>query len=125
MLPQDRYGEVLAREFDYVTPENATKWGALQTKFDVWNFDAVDQIVQAAGQAEQHVKGHTLVWHNQLPAWLSEDMDPGEFESAVRAHISVTVSRYAGTISAWDVVNEALTVGQCVSRLLAELRAAG
>jgi endo-1,4-beta-xylanase len=54
------------------------------------------------------VRGHTLVWHNQLPAWLTQgSFSNAELRDLLRQHVSQVVRRYRGRISEWDVVNEA------------------
>ena len=53
-------------------------------------------------------RGHTLVWYNQLPGWLtSGGYTPAQLSSILQEHISTVVGRYAGRVYAWDVVNEA------------------
>ncbi len=42
------YAELLAREFDYVTPENATKWGPLAPTATSYSWTDADAIVQFA-----------------------------------------------------------------------------
>jgi endo-1,4-beta-xylanase len=59
------------------------------------------------------IVGHTLVWHNQTPAWVFRDDkgNPVDRETLLRRlhdHIATVVGRYKGKINGWDVVNEAL-----------------
>jgi GH35 family endo-1,4-beta-xylanase len=102
------YATVLAREFDYVTPENATKWGPLEVSPDVYNWASADAIVDAAAAAGQEVKGHAFVWHTQAPAWVTDAMTADELRAALKAHIETTLAHFRGRIRAWDVVNEAV-----------------
>lgn len=37
----------------------------------VFNFTAGDQVVDPAVRAGQLLRCHTLLWHNQLPDWLT------------------------------------------------------
>jgi endo-1,4-beta-xylanase len=102
-----RYAEILAREFNSVTPENALKWGPVEPAQGTYDWSGADEIVAFAQAHGQKVRGHTLVWHNQLPGWLSD----GTFTAAqlgeiLKDHIATEVGRYAGKIYAWDVVNE-------------------
>jgi endo-1,4-beta-xylanase len=59
------------------------------------------------------VIGHTLVWHNQTPAWVFRDAAGGPASrdtliARLRSHIMAVVGRYRGRIRGWDVVNEAV-----------------
>jgi endo-1,4-beta-xylanase len=55
------------------------------------------------------IRGHTLVWHNQLPGWLTGGtFTRDEVIAILRDHIMTVVGRYRGKILAWDVVNEAI-----------------
>lgn len=100
------YAGTLAREFNYVTPENETKWGLVHPEPDVWNFGPADTIVAFAAAHSMQVKGHTLVWHSQLPAYINGGMTQEELRAALAAHIRTLVGHYRGRVLAWDVVNE-------------------
>ncbi|WP_437913926.1 endo-1,4-beta-xylanase [Sorangium sp. So ce302] len=104
------YREILAREFDYVTAENAMKWGPLAPTADSYAWADADEIVAFAEEHEQAIKGHTFVWHQQTPSWLNEDMSADELRAALKSHIETTLARYRGRIRAWDVVNEAVDI---------------
>ena len=55
------------------------------------------------------MRGHTLVWHNQLPGWLtSGTWTPAELRAILKQHIFTEVGHFRGQIWAWDVVNEAI-----------------
>jgi endo-1,4-beta-xylanase len=101
------YAEVLAREFDYITPENVMKWGPLQPTPGVWNFSAADALVVKAAANGQSVKGHALVWHRQMPDW-ADTLPKAALVDAVHAHVTTTVEHFRGKLRAWDVVNEAI-----------------
>jgi GH35 family endo-1,4-beta-xylanase len=104
-IPQ--YATVLAREFNYVTPENAMKWGSLEATQGTWTFGGADAVVAAAQANGQAIKGHTFVWWQQNPSWISS-LTADQLNAAVQANITTTVGRYAGVVRAWDVVNEAI-----------------
>lgn len=54
------------------------------------------------------MRGHCLVWHQQVPAWAGHGASAAEVQAQLVSHISNTVQHYAGSIHSWDVVNEAL-----------------
>ena len=102
------YAALLAREFDYVTPENATKWGPLAPTAGSYDWAPADAIVDATAAQAQAVKGHTLVWHQQTPSWVTDAMSADELAAALKAHIEATLAHFRGRMRAWDVVNEAI-----------------
>ncbi len=103
------YRALLAREFSAVTPENALKFEPLRPARDTYAFDDADAIVAYAEEHRMAVRGHTLVWHEQLPAWLTGGVSsPSEVRDILADHIHTVVGRYRGRILAWDVVNEIL-----------------
>jgi endo-1,4-beta-xylanase len=102
------YRQVLVREFNQITPENSMKWEFVHPGRDQWRFDPVDRLVEFASANKMRVRGHTLVWHKQLPAWVPEIANPSELRTILREHISVVVGRYEGRVFAWDVINEGI-----------------
>ena len=105
---EEAYATVLAREFNQAEPENAMKFGPIHPEPATYNFAPADSIVAFAQAHQMVVRGHTLVWHNQLPAWVkSGNFSPEQLSSILHDHIRTVVGRYAGKVYAWDVVNEA------------------
>jgi len=102
------YGEVLAREFNYVTPENAMKWGPLEPSRGDHAWAEADTIVEHARAHSQEIKGHALVWHQQTPSWVTTSLGAEDLSAAIKRHIEVTLDHFRGRIRAWDVVNEAV-----------------
>jgi endo-1,4-beta-xylanase len=110
------YRERVRSEFSAVTAENAMKWSELEPARGQFNWGPADQLVAEARRNGQQIHGHTLLWHNQLPGWLTTGVANGEIDSAelreiVRDHIRTVVGHFKGKVRAWDVVNEALTDG--------------
>jgi endo-1,4-beta-xylanase len=102
------YAATLAREFNQVEPENAMKFGPIHPGPKSYNFDPADAIVEFAQAHKMAVRGHTLVWHNQVAAWVkSGNFTPEQLSAILQEHINTVVGRYAGKVYAWDVVNEA------------------
>lgn len=99
------YTEVARRQFNQVTPGNAMKWETTEPAQGVFDFGPGDQVVAFARQNGDRVRGHTLVWHSQLPAWVSA-LPANQVRSAMRNHITAEAGHYRGQLDAWDVVNE-------------------
>lgn len=103
------YAETLAREFNCVTTENALKFSRVHPKSDGYDFRGADAIVDFAETHGMLVRGHTLVWHNMQPKWITEgDWTREQLSEVLKEHILTVVGRYRGRIEVWDVVNEAI-----------------
>ncbi|MGW1818431.1 endo-1,4-beta-xylanase [Streptomyces sp. NPDC002125] len=114
-LGEAAYASTLDAQFDSVTPENEMKWDALEGTRNSFNFTAADQIVSHAQSKGMKVRGHTLVWHSQLPGWVS-GLAATDLRSAMNNHITQVMTHYKGKIHSWDVVNEAFQDGSTGAR---------
>jgi endo-1,4-beta-xylanase len=106
-LGQADYAATFARHFDYVTAEYEMKWDPTERQQGVFDFAGADAIASFAAAHGMRIKGHALVWHQALPAWVTA-LGPTDLPSAIQSHIGAVVGRYRGQIAAWDVVNEAV-----------------
>ena len=110
-LGDAQYTTILDREFNQVTCENEMKWDHTEPSRNNFTFGSADQIVNRARSRGQLLRGHTLVWHAQLPSWVSGINDANTLRSVMNNHINNVMARYRGQIYAWDVVNEAFADG--------------
>lgn len=81
------------------------KWDATEPARGQFSYTKGDAVVDFAGRHGQSVRGHTLVWHNQLPGWVSS-LPADQTRSAMETHIANVAGHYQGEVYAWDVVNE-------------------
>jgi endo-1,4-beta-xylanase len=107
------YRQRVESEFSSITAENVMKWEVVEPVRGQLDFTAADELLAAAKKNGQQVRGHTLLWHNQVPAWLttgveSGDIDATELRAILRKHITDEVRHFRGRIYQWDVVNEVI-----------------
>ena len=106
-LDEKPYRNLAAAQLTSVTPENAMKWQSVEPLRGQFHWQDADALVAFAKANRQKVRGHTLVWHSQLPPWLTQgQFSPQELRDLMVAHIAAEAGRYKGAIYAWDVVNE-------------------
>ncbi|MFN8344701.1 MAG: endo-1,4-beta-xylanase [Spirosomataceae bacterium] len=105
--------EIVIKQFNTITLENSMKAGLINPQPGVFKFEPADAYVEFGKKNNMFIVGHTLVWHNQTPAWFfQEENGQPKSKEAVAArlhdHIKTVAGRYAGKVNAWDVVNEVI-----------------
>lgn len=102
------YAATAIKQFNSFTPENIFKPEYLHPSPLVFNWTAADNLVHYCEAIGARLHGHTLIWHNQLPAWMSSfEGSTAEWDAMMKTHIQTIVSHFKGKVAAWDVVNEA------------------
>ena len=111
-LAEADYSAILGSEFSQLQAENEMKFGPIHPRPDTdpnpYDFKGGDALVAFAQSHNMVVRGHTLVWHKQVPQWV----DKGGFSATqladiLHSHIKTVMTHYASKVYAWDVVNEA------------------
>jgi endo-1,4-beta-xylanase len=113
-LDHPDYQAIVAGQFSVVTPGNEMKWQVVEPTQGTFDWSGADRLVAFAEQHGQLVRGHTLLWHSQLPGWLTSGVANGtisndQLRNLLHQHITTEVSRYKGRIWQWDVANEFFT----------------
>lgn len=117
------YTRIVNSQFSTVTPENVMKWQLVEPTRGTYDWAAADRLVASARANGQLVRGHTLVWHSQLPDWLqstitstkdakgnqvdTSSIPAAELKALLKKHVQDEVRHFKGQIWQWDVVNEA------------------
>ncbi|MBB0242831.1 1,4-beta-xylanase [Streptomyces alkaliphilus] len=123
-LNDSTYTTIANREFNSVTAENEMKIDATQPQRGQFNFTAADRVYNWAVQNGKQVRGHTLAWHSQQPAWMQNLSGP-TLRQAMIDHINGVMAHYRGRIVEWDVVNEAFVDGNSGARRDSNLQRTG
>ncbi len=105
--------DIVIKHFNSITVENVMKAALINPQPGVFNFKPADDFVAFGEKHNMFIIGHTLVWHNQCPAWFFTNAQgkPNTKEEQIerlRSHIETVAGRYAGRVHAWDVVNEVI-----------------
>lgn len=101
-----------AREAGQLVCENEMKWAALRPGPGVFDFSVADRMVAWARARSLAVRGHNLCWHAFNPPWLVASIDMANAERLLTDHVGAVAGHYRGRLTSWDVVNEAVDVGQ-------------
>jgi len=103
------YASTLAREYNMVEPEDATKWWVVRAEPDKFDFRQADEVVRFAQSHDMKVRGTCLVWGHTNPDWLTQGhFTPAQLSQLLHEHIEQVAKHYAGEVFVWEVVNEAL-----------------
>ncbi|MGD9994430.1 MAG: endo-1,4-beta-xylanase [Salinivirgaceae bacterium] len=114
-LPGRTYTKKIIYNFNALTAGNEMKFYAIHPQPDVFALDDGDKLCYFGEQHGLLPRGHTLVWHAQLPSWLGAGTSGYENNngytrdsllSILKHHITTIVTHYKGRIKEWDVVNE-------------------
>ncbi len=107
-LSDSNYAAILGSEYSQLQAENQMKFGIIHPGFSTYDFTGGDALVAFAQAHTMVVRGHTLVWHNQVPSWVtSGNYAAPQLSTILQNHINAVMGHYAGQVYAWDVVNEA------------------
>ncbi|TBW36464.1 glycoside hydrolase [Siculibacillus lacustris] len=99
------YADLIRRHARTLTTDNSLKFGALRWRGPEADFYHADRLIDFASDLGLPVRGHNLIWGDFNPEWLLKESQARRIYWLDR-HIDEVVGRYAGRITAWDVVNE-------------------
>ena len=103
-----KYNAVATKEYNSVTAENVMKFAGIHPAQNTYNWTDSDYLVDFAKASGKRVHGHTLIWHNSQPTWLTNFVgDSTAWENLMKTHIQTVMTHFKGRVTSWDVVNEA------------------
>ena len=105
------------------------KWDATEPSEGTFTFGNADAQVAFAKANGIRVRGHNLLWHSQIPAWVFIDPNTGAtmlpspenkalLLNRLRNHVKGVVTHFGDDVYGYDVVNEAIDESQtdCLRR---------
>ncbi|KAF3936880.1 Exoglucanase [Dactylella cylindrospora] len=94
-------------EFGSITPGNSQKWDTTEPTQGTFNFANADSFVAWGLKYNKKIRGHTLVWHSQLPSWVtSGSWNATTLQAVLENHVTTVAAHFKGKMFHWDVVNE-------------------
>ncbi|MFI5071874.1 MAG: endo-1,4-beta-xylanase [Terriglobales bacterium] len=107
-LSDSGYAMILGSEYSQLQAENEMKFGIIHPGVSTYDFTGGDALVAFAQAHTMVARGHTLVWHNQIPTWVtSGGYSAAQLSTILQSHITTVMQHYAAKVYGWDVVNEA------------------
>lgn len=101
------YGnEKFYKLWNQITPENETKWDAIEPSRGNFNFSGADRSANYAKQHGFPFKYHTLIWGDQYPGWVN-NLSTSEQAKALTEYFD-GVKKHFPNLEIIDVVNEAV-----------------
>ncbi|HLH13134.1 MAG TPA: endo-1,4-beta-xylanase [Methylovirgula sp.] len=91
-----------------IVPWAEMKWGFLEREEGSLDFSSADALVQFAHANSLKIRGHTLVWYNNLPPWVPQALAGPDGRRFYETHIRTVLSHFGTKVVNWDVVNEAI-----------------
>lgn len=101
LLQTDPNAAIIQANFGQVTGENSMKWGSLEATRGSYNWGGADFLADWATDNGKLLRGHTLIWHSQLPSWVEGITDAEELREVIRTHVTTVMGRYAGRVAHW------------------------
>ncbi len=108
--------QTIVQQYNTLVLENESKPDAIHPSEDQYYFDKFDKFVDFCEEHNITPRGHTLIWHSQVPGWFFKDGNQDASAELVleriKEHVTTIVSRYKGRVKSWDVVNEVIGDGE-------------
>lgn len=121
--PSYTEAQAISNNFNLCVAENEMKPNVIQPSQGSFDFNYANEVVNYAKSKKMATRGHTLVWHSQIPEWISSDGKKNDKNwtrtqllEIMKNHITRTVKQFGTNVIEWDVVNETLDDDQSIVR---------
>lgn len=113
--------KMATKHYNVFVTENEMKPDAINPSEGKFNFDAADRFVTFGESQGATLRGHTIVWHSQVPAWWFKGDNGGvatreQLLARLEEYICTVMGRYKGRIAVWDVANEVISDSKGIRR---------
>ena len=117
-LNNPQHVDIVKTNYNSITAENDFKPGEIHPQEDVWRWENADAIADFCRENGIKMRGHCLLWHNQVGRWMFQDKDADgtniqaskeKLYERMKTHITTVMQRYSDIVYCWDVVNEAIS----------------
>lgn len=117
----DQRPAIVADQFNLAVAENEMKIDATEPSQGNFNLGYAWNLINFADANDMDIRGHVLVWHQQVPQWISSDGKKNnhkwtkeQLSDIMRSHIDGVAGALKGKVREWDVVNECLDDDQSI-----------
>jgi endo-1,4-beta-xylanase len=111
-LDTGKTGAIVQQNYGQVTNEYLMKWDQTEPSQGEFTLDAANDLVSWAIANGKSIRGHTLVWGEALPAWVTQITDKATLTTVIQNHVKAVMAgpnnSWKGKIRSWDVVNEVI-----------------
>lgn len=107
----EAYKTIMTNEFNTIVMENMMKWATTNPAEDRYLYSGADVAAYIAKEHGMKMRGHALVWHSQLPDWVTKKSDTwtkDELLDTIEKYVTNVAGHFRGSVYSWDVLNEVI-----------------
>lgn len=84
------YDKMAGEEFNMIAPGWELKWAHTEPRQGEYTYQEADAVMNFAAKHKQMTRGHTLIWHEEVPEWVNS-LDKEALRSAIQKRIVYVV----------------------------------